>query len=248
MKRSVMLRRVANLLDMAAQEYPHPLRVAIDGPDAAGKTTLANQIAYALEHRQSNSDLPAEPSSHNPRTIQISADDFLNPPEVRHQRGRYDAVGYLEHSVNYGALLHYVLKPMGSGPRHRCLTRFHDRVKDAYVDPGNTLENGEVKQAAPGMILLVDGVFLQRSRIRSYWDFVIYVTVAPETSLARGLARAEKLRVGVTSSADLFDLERAFRKRYLPAQALYRQWDHPERMANLIIENDDPDYPMMRWA
>ncbi len=248
MKRSVMLRRVASILDMAAQEHPHPLRVAIDGPDAAGKTTLANQIAYALEHRQPNSDLPAETFHHNPRTIRISADDYLNPPEIRHQRGRHDAVGYVRHSLNYDALLHYVLRPMGTGRRHRCLTRFYDRIKDACADPKSMLEPAEVKRAAPGMILLVDGIFLQRSRIRSYWDFVIYVSVAPETSLARGLARARKLRVGETSRMDLLELESVFRKRYLPAQELYRRWEDPERMASLIIENDDPDYPQMRWA
>ena len=30
-------------------ERPHPIRVAIDGPDAAGKTTLADELAPMIE-------------------------------------------------------------------------------------------------------------------------------------------------------------------------------------------------------
>jgi uridine kinase len=51
-------------------------RVGVDGPDAAGKTTLAAALA-------ARTGLP-----------HVRADDFLNPPEVRYARGPLDPDGY----------------------------------------------------------------------------------------------------------------------------------------------------------
>lgn len=47
--------------------------VAIDGVDGSGKTTFTKSLAAQLNER------PA---------IVIHVDDFLNPPEIRHRRGR----------------------------------------------------------------------------------------------------------------------------------------------------------------
>ena len=45
MNRSALLDRLAQAIDLAPRF--HPLRVAIDGIDAAGKTSLADQLAGA---------------------------------------------------------------------------------------------------------------------------------------------------------------------------------------------------------
>ena len=61
-------------------------RVGIDGPDAAGKTTLADDLAR-------RTGLP-----------RLSADDFLAPPEVRYARGELDAAGYYAGAFDLPAL------------------------------------------------------------------------------------------------------------------------------------------------
>jgi uridine kinase len=57
-----------------------PVRVAVDGPDAAGKTTFADELAAVL-------------APHRPVT-RLSIDDFHHPPEIRARRGQLSAEGY----------------------------------------------------------------------------------------------------------------------------------------------------------
>ena len=61
-------------------------RVGIDGPDAAGKTTLADALAALT-------GLP-----------RVRADDFLAPPEVRYARGDLDPDGYYADAFDLPAL------------------------------------------------------------------------------------------------------------------------------------------------
>jgi hypothetical protein len=68
-----------------------PARVAIDGPDASGKTTIAEELATVLEAAGSVA-------------ARISADDFLSPAEQRYGGGRDSPEGYYEHSFDYPAL------------------------------------------------------------------------------------------------------------------------------------------------
>jgi uridine kinase len=49
MSRAVLLERMAELV--GAVRCSHPIRVAVDGPDAAGKTTLADELASVLRGR-----------------------------------------------------------------------------------------------------------------------------------------------------------------------------------------------------
>ena len=49
MNRAEMLTQLADMI--ANVERPYPVRVAIDGMDAAGNTTLANELKTALESR-----------------------------------------------------------------------------------------------------------------------------------------------------------------------------------------------------
>lgn len=66
------------------------LRVGVDGPDAAGKTTLADELASALDSR-------------GHRVLRASIDDFLRPPGERYRRGRDSPTGYYEDSFDYVA-------------------------------------------------------------------------------------------------------------------------------------------------
>jgi uridine kinase len=75
---------------------PLPARVAVDGVDAAGKTTLADELAARL-----------------PATTRLSADDFLRPAEERYRQGRESPVGYYEDSFNHARLRQAVLASSG---------------------------------------------------------------------------------------------------------------------------------------
>ena len=64
-------------------ERPHPLRVAVDGVDAAGKTILADKLAPMIEKR-------GRP------VIRASVDSFHNPRRIRYRRGPNSPEGQFE--------------------------------------------------------------------------------------------------------------------------------------------------------
>lgn len=78
----------------------HPARVAVDGPPAAGKTTLADELAVVL--RMQGRDV-----------IRATIDDFLFPRAQRYPRGEYSAEGCYFDTHDYDALNRVLLDPLG---------------------------------------------------------------------------------------------------------------------------------------
>src|SRR5918912_955294 len=91
---------VAELVEtIAAVRRQHPVRVAIDGPDAAGKTTLADELAAGLRGR-------------GRETIRASIDGFHRPRAARYRRGPGSPERYYEDSFDYAALHKELLDPL----------------------------------------------------------------------------------------------------------------------------------------
>lgn len=79
----------------------HPgriVRVAIDGVDGAGKTTLADALA------------PVVAAQSRP-VIRASVDGFHHPRAVRYARGRHSPDGFYLDSYNYVAFRKLLLAP-----------------------------------------------------------------------------------------------------------------------------------------
>jgi uridine kinase len=138
--------------------------VGIDGPDAAGKSTLADQLAGSLP-------VPA---------LRVSVDRFHLPQEVRHRRGQLSAEGYYQDSFDYPALLTRCLMPFRSGAP-QVQTASYD-----YRADGRRRTDAEVPSRA---ILVVDGVFLLRPQLRDLWTLSVYLRVSPEETLQRAADR-----------------------------------------------------------
>ncbi len=216
--REEALRRLAGLI--AGTAVDHPTRVAIDGPDAAGKTTLADELGATL--RGSGREI-----------IRASADGFHRPRARRHARGPDSPAGYYEDSFDSGALRSSLLDPLGpGGDRFHRTAVFDFRTDDPVDRPW--------ARAAERAVLLVDGVFLLRPELRDAWDVRIFVTVTPDTALRRGIER----------DGDLFGsaeaVEQRYRDRYLPGQQIYVARCHPEQIADVVVVNDDPARPLLR--
>lgn len=142
--------------------------VAVDGPDAAGKTTLAREIAMRLVR-------PA---------LSASVDGWHNPRELRLQRGAESAEGYYLDSFAYEALVRECLGPFRSGARRVRTASF-----DFQTDSGVEMQ----QEVASDAVLLFDGVFLLRPELRAHWDLCVYLEVPESVTLARAVQRDVQL-------------------------------------------------------
>ena len=213
MKRPELLDSLAARI--AAVERPHPVRVAIDGPDAAGKTTLADELVAPLQ-------------ASGQKVIRASIDGFHNPAKIRFARGRSSASGYYYDSFNYGSVIESLLAPLGPGGSRRYRTATYDYRIDMPVEV-------PVQTAPSNAILLFDGVFLLRPELRESWDFSIFVDVPIETVLARAEKR-DALALGGAA-----EVRRLYEERYLLGQKLYFDECRPREKAAMVIDNNDPE-------
>ncbi|WP_405429613.1 cytidylate kinase family protein [Micromonospora sp. NBC_00617] len=194
----------------------HPTRVAIDGPPASGKTTLADELAVVL--RGQGRDV-----------IRATIDDFLFPRARRYPRGEYSAEGCYHDTHDYDALNRVLLDPLGPEGDRRFRNAVYDRTTDAVLCPPVT--------AAPAdAVLIFDGVFLLRPELIGRWELRVFVSTALETTVDRALIRERRV-------SPRADIERRWRERYIPSQQLYFATVGPTRHADIVVHNDEPQRP-----
>jgi uridine kinase len=83
-------------------------------------------------------------------------------------------------------------------------------------------------------VLLFDGVFLLRPELNDHWDLRVFVRVDFAEAVCRGVLQGQ----GVLGSAEAA-LAR-YNSRYLAGQRIYLETVRPERLADLVVNNDDP--------
>lgn len=197
-------------------EVAHPTRVAIDGPPAAGKTTLADELAVVL--RAQGRDV-----------VRATIEGFLFPEAKRYRQGKYSPMGCYLDNHDYEALKGVLLDPLGPGGDRRFQDAVYDRTSDSVLSP-------PVTTAAADAVLVFDGVFLQRPELIDRWELRIFVSTAFETTVDRALIREQ----GVSSAAEV---ARRWRERYIPSQQFYFDTVRPTDHAHIVVHNDDAQQP-----
>lgn len=213
--RAELLRRLVALID--AVDVAHAIRVAVDGPDAAGKTTLADELEIALNDAGRD-------------VVRASADGFHRPRVERYRLGPDSPEGYYEDSFDYRALRASLLDPLGPGGSLEYRPAVFDVRADGPVD-------ADWMRASVRSVLLVDGVFLLRPELRGAWDFTVFVSASFDETLRRAVGRDLEL----FGTAD--EVERRYRARYIPGQEIYFAQARPEEAADAVVVNDDPATP-----
>jgi len=193
----------------------HPLRVAIDGVDTSGKTTLADELAEYLK-------------KHKRPIIRASIDKFHRPKADRYKRGADSPEGYYEDSFNHELLVSSLLQPIGENKP------FIKEAFDYKTDSPLVSESLTVEKNA---ILLMDGVFLLRSELNPYWDLRIFLQVPFETVIERAKVRDAEYLGGEQQVEDRYF------KRYIPGQKIYLDSVHPQEIAGIVIDNADFNNP-----
>ena len=195
----------------------HPVRVAVDGPPATGKTTLADELAVFLRTR-------------GREVIRASTDGFHQPRAQRYRRGEYSAEGCYFDSFDYDALCGVLLDPLGPDGERRYRRAISDYLTDTALSEPTTT-------ACADTVLLFDGVFLLRPELIDRWELRIFVS----TAFARTVERAQVRDQSPHGSTA--DVERRWRDRYIPAQQLYFATARPAERADIVVHNDEPQRP-----
>ncbi|KAA0023674.1 uridine kinase [Antrihabitans cavernicola] len=204
---------------IAAQRFDRPLRIAIDGITAAGKTTLANELAAGIEGL-------GRP------TIRLSMDGFHRPRDYRHRQGRDSAIGYYQDAYDFDAFARHVLTPLGPGGDRRYRERIIDLVSDQPIREAPALAEADA-------VVVVDGSFLQTRELAGLWDEVVFVDTTPREARERGVRRDAGQLGGPERAAALFDL------RYHAACRIYVDDVDPRSAASVVIDNDDVERPIL---
>lgn len=195
---------------------PHqPFVIAVSGMDAAGKSSFAEAMREHL----------AETFS----VTVVHIDDYHNPRSIRHS-GADEVENFLHRTINFDLLERTVLLPLREEKSLSCQAQVLDFQSDTY--------SKEVTyQVAPGDIVIVEGIFLFRSAWRSYFDLRIFLKVAPETAIDRGVVRDAHL-LGA-------DTRRRYEQKYIPAQLRHFADETPETSADFVIDNNDFARPVL---
>ena len=218
MDRAKILNSLASKI--LAVEQSHPVRVAVDGVDCSGKTTLADELAEVIK----GSGCPV---------IRATIDGFHNPREVRYSCGADSPEGYYFDSFDYDAVQNLLLIPLGPGGTLKYQTGKFDFRTDSKV------ETSELT-ASPDSILLFDGVFLLREELWDCWDYTIFVDVTFDTVLKRAVERDHKLMGGEQAVIDRYNT------RYIPGQRIYLEAINPADKADAVVINNDIKNPELR--
>ena len=181
--------------------------VAIDGVDGAGKTTFADELAEVLRDE-------------GREVIRILLDDFHNTREVRYAQGRHSPEGYWLDSFNYARFHSDILEPLGKGGSREYSPRAHDLGTDQVLTASHLT-------AAPGSVVVIDGLFMHRDKLADLWDLSVFLDVPFEVSTRRLSER----------DGSEPDLHHPSRKRYLEGQRIYLSSCNPEGRATLVIDN-----------
>jgi uridine kinase len=201
-------------------ERPHPVRVAVDGCSAAGKTTLADELAQTLR-------------AHTDReVIRVGIDHFKRAVAVRTAYPADSPESYYLDSWDYPAIRERLLVPLGPGGDRRYRTAVMDL-------PGLTTVDGPTRTAPDDAILLADGAFLQRPELAGHWDLVVYVDVSLAEVLRRGIARDQAWMDSAAAA------EHRYRTKYIPGEQRYLNEVRPRERADVVVVNEQPERPIL---
>ncbi|WP_051353296.1 kinase [Thalassobacillus devorans] len=174
--------------------------VGIDGLSRSGKTTFANELGERLE---------AENILY--RTIHM--DDHIVEREKRYDTGQEEWYEYYRLQWNVMGLREELFEKIRN--LSQVTLDFYDKDSDTSQRRTITLpENG---------LIIIEGVFLQRSEWKEYFDYMVYLDCPREK---RFLREKEAIRANISK----------FINRYWKAEEYYIDKEQPIENADMVVD------------
>jgi len=194
----------------------NPLIIAFDGVDTSGKTTLANNVYKVLKN-------------YNKNTVRISIDKFHNPKEIRLQKGELSPDGYFYDSFNLEKIFEYIINPVKNKGNY-IIPGIYDYREESQITP-------ERIKVENDLIVLFDGIFLNRDELYNFWDISVFLEINFETVLERAIIR------DIDYFGTIENVKERYLKRYIPGEELYLKLCKPKERATIVINNNDFSNP-----
>jgi uridine kinase len=201
-----------------ALRLDHPTRVGIDGHSAAGKTTLADELATTLR------GTTARP------VLRVTIDHFKRHVDLRTQYPPGSPESYYFEMLDLDAVRDELLAPLGPGGNRRYRSQIMDFSGRTPLDSG-------VHLAPDDAILVADGGFLQKPALSQHWDWRIYLHIEVAEVLRRGTIRDQAWMASAEAAAA------RYRTYYIPGENLYLAEIRPAERADILIDNHDFEAP-----
>lgn len=220
MKRAEIFQKISdNILSI---NKDHPIRVGIDGVDAAGKTFWADELAEYLEKQGAD-------------VIRASIDGFHNPKEIRYRKGRDSAEGYYRDTTNINKLIEILLKPLGRDGNLKYKKAAFDFLTDSEIA-------SPLEEARKDSILIFEGVFLFRPELEKNWDYKIFINADFKNTIKRAASR-DQYYLGKEE-----EVINKYKKRYIPGQRIYLKEINPKEKADVVINNNEFNNPLLEFV
>ncbi len=207
------------LVGEIAHNYGHGrVIVAVDGVDGAGKTSFGDDLAAVF--REAGHD-----------AFRASMEDFHRSRAERYRDGSESPVSFYRDSFDYQTFRRVLVDPFRMAGSAGFQTAAWDVKRDAP-----TLARWTTGQ--PDGVLIVDGVFLNRSELRGIWNYSILLEVPWDVAYAR-LAERDARDPNPDALANA---------RYRDGQDLYFAEANPRQYASALVDNADPEHPKRIFA
>ncbi len=164
----------------------------------------------------------------NHKTQSIHLDDFHNPKEIRYA-GKDQADNYYNRSFNIILIMEKLLKPLR-----------RKRTFSARMTLLNwRTERNDIQREfnfSPDSIVIFEGVFLFRKELAPFIDYKVFLDITFEESKRRAKER------------DPEAILRKYDEKYLPAQERYLKEYPPEKTTDMVVNNNDWEYPRLKYT
>jgi uridine kinase len=193
-----------------------PIIIAFDGVDTSGKTVMANNVYRILRNNNKNA-------------VRISIDKFHNPKNIRLQKGELSPEGYFYDSFNLNKIFEYIINPIKNNGEYIFLGIYDYKVEKEVIPEKIKIEND--------LIILFDGIFMNRDELYNLWDISIFLDIEFKTVLKRAIIRDKEY------FRTIENVKEKYKKRYIPGEKIYLKLCKPKERATIVINNNDYNEP-----
>lgn len=205
-ERAIRFDRIMNRL--RAHHQSNYYVIGIDGFGGSGKTTYANKLKQYFIGKGYDVHL-------------FHLDNFIHPNNIRYDRLKREEICYYKIQWRYDYLIEQILEPITNGQEIQKEIELYEKDTDTYAHVQMDIR--------PPAIVILEGVFLQRTTLRKYMNDVVFIDVPKEERLKRVLQRDSYIG-GKTSILEKYNT------RYFPAEDMYETMYKPKERADFIVK------------